>query len=105
MYQNVYNIFGYCIQKGTYISLDTHKKIVYTYIYTEVLLMSITYRLNEILSERGLNKSYLRKNGFNPKTVDRLVKNISVTIDTINDLCNLLHCEPNDIIVYTPDDN
>ena len=65
----------------------------------------ITYdKLFTLLQERGLNKVYLRNNGFNPNTVDQLVKNKDVKISTINKLCTLLDCTLTDILTYIPDD-
>lgn len=64
----------------------------------------ITYqKLFGILEEKQLNKNYLRKNGINPKTVDKLIKNQDVQISTINKVCNLLNCTPFDILEYTKD--
>ena len=40
---------------------------------------------------------------FNPKTVDSLVKNRSVTVDTILRLCEILDCQPGDIMEYVKD--
>ena len=64
----------------------------------------ITYdKLFELLEQKGLNKTYLRNNGLTPKTVDYLIKNKCVKTDTINKLCNLLQCNPGDILTFTPD--
>lgn len=64
----------------------------------------ITYeKLFLILQEKGLNKAWLRKNGLTPTAVDWLIKNKDVKISTINRLCNLLDCEPGDILSYTKD--
>lgn len=56
-----------------------------------------------LLKEKGLNKNWLRNNGFPASTVDYLIKNKDVRISTINKLCNLLDCKPEDIMTYTPD--
>ena len=62
----------------------------------------ITYeKLFEILKQKGLNKAWLRKNGFSANNVDWLVKNKDIKISTIDRLCNLLDVEPNDILTYT----
>lgn len=64
----------------------------------------ITYeKLFVVLKERGHNKAWLRKNGFNANTVDWLVKNKDIKISTINKLCDLLDCEPADILTFTKD--
>lgn len=64
----------------------------------------ITYeKLFILLETKGLNKAWLRKNGLTPKTVDYLIKNQEIKTGTINKLCNLLDCEPGDILSYTKD--
>lgn len=66
--------------------------------------MGVSYKkLFDILEERNLNKYYLRKNGLNPKVVDALGKNKNVNVSTIMTLCELLHCQPGDIMEYVPD--
>lgn len=67
--------------------------------------MAISFnKLFELLSKRGLNKNYLRKNGFHANTVDRLIKNQSVNSDIIDRLCRLLDCQPGDIMEYIKDE-
>lgn len=64
----------------------------------------ITYeKLFILLKEKGLNKNWLRNNGLTPKTVDYLIHNKEIKTGTINKLCNLLECNPEDIMTYTPD--
>lgn len=65
----------------------------------------ITYnKLFKLLERKNLNKAYLRNNGINPRTVDKLIKNADVNISTINKLCNLLDCQPEDILTFTKDE-
>lgn len=67
--------------------------------------MAISYKkLFTLLEKMGLNKNYLRKNGFHANTVDRLIKNQSVNTDIINRLCTLLDCQPGDIMEYIKED-
>jgi len=68
--------------------------------------MAISYKkLFLKLEEKGIKKIDLRnKYGINPKTVDSLVKDKSVTVDTLMLLCKLLECQPGDIVEYVPDD-
>ncbi len=67
--------------------------------------MAITYRkLFELIEKKGLKKVFLRKCGMNPKTINSLTKDKSVTIETINTVCKLLDCQPGDIMEYIPDD-
>ncbi len=66
--------------------------------------MPVSYnRLFGLLGERGIKKVDLRtKYKLNPKTVDSLTKNKSVTVDTIMTLCEILDCQPGDIMEYIP---
>ncbi len=64
----------------------------------------ITYeKLFIVLKEKGHNKAWLRKNGLSSNNVDWLVKNKDIKISTINKLCNLLDCEPADILTFKKD--
>jgi len=42
--------------------------------------------------------------GVSTGTLDALRKNRSITLNTLNDFCNILHCDITDIIQYTPDE-
>lgn len=53
---------------------------------------------------KEIKKFDLRKNGFSPTIVDRLVKNNNVNTSTIIELCKLLDCQPADIMEYVPDE-
>lgn len=56
-------------------------------------------KLFALMDLKGIKKIDLRNNyGFNPKTVDSLSKNKSVTVDTIIKLCEILDCQPGDIM-------
>ncbi len=66
----------------------------------------ITYeKLFDLLKEKGHNKNWLRNNGLTPKTVDYLIHNKEIKTGTINKLCNLLDCQPQDILTFTPDND
>lgn len=57
------------------------------------------------MEEKGIKKVDLRnKYKINPKTVDSLVKDESVTVKTLCQLCEILDCTISDIIEYIPDD-
>ena len=64
--------------------------------------MPVSYaKLFERMSQKGIKKVDLRKTyKLNPKTVDSLVNNRSVTVDTIMQLCEILDCQPGDIMEY-----
>lgn len=67
--------------------------------------MPIKYdKLFRLLESRGLSSTYwLRKNGVHPNTVNKLRKGERVNTDTISLLCQLLDCQPGDIMEYVAD--
>lgn len=63
--------------------------------------MPVSYKkLFALMEEKGIKKFDLRKNGFSPTIVNRLVKNGDVNTSTIIKLCELLNCQPGDIMEY-----
>lgn len=64
--------------------------------------MPVSYqKLFSQMQEKGIKKIDLRtKYKINPKTVDSLVNNRSVTVDTIIQLCEILDCQPGDLMEY-----
>lgn len=67
--------------------------------------MPVSYaKLFDLMNQKGVKKVDLRKTyKINPKTVDSLVNNRSVTVDTIMQLCEILGCQPGDLMEYVPD--
>ena len=56
------------------------------------------------LKRKGITQYMLIKDyGFRTGTLDALRKNRSITLNTLNDLCNILQCDIIDIIQYQPD--
>lgn len=68
----------------------------------------LTYRFNvlEKLKENGITTYTLtKKYGFSPNMVQKMREgNTSINAVTIDRLCGLLHCQPGDLLEYTPDD-
>lgn len=97
-----------CILFGTFL-IDRNHFILYTLWYIDKGSDSIPVSYSKLfllLEQRGIKKIDLRnKYGFNPKTVNSLTKNKSVTVDTIMALCEILLCQPGDIMEYVPDIN
>lgn len=61
-------------------------------------------KLFDLLKERGYSATYwLRSNGISPTIVNKLRKNERINSDTINKLCQLLNCQPGDIMEYIED--
>lgn len=66
--------------------------------------MPVSYKkLFELMERKGIKKFDLRKQGLSPTIVDRLVKNSDINTSTVSRLCELLHCQPGDIMEYIPD--
>lgn len=71
--------------------------------------MAINFnKLQEIMKRKGLKKYDLRKAGFNPNIVDKLLsgnldKNRRVDTETINRLCEFFGCQPGDLMEHTED--
>lgn len=63
-------------------------------------------RLWETMKQRGISQYdlYTRYN-VNRSQLDRLRKNKNVEVNTIDRLCNLLHCKVEDIMEHIPDEN
>ena len=61
--------------------------------------MPVSYKkLFTLMGEKGIKKVDLRKSGISPTVVNRLVKNDDVNTSTIIKLCELLDCQPGDIM-------
>ena len=66
--------------------------------------MPVSYeKLFTLMNQRGIKKFDLRKMGISPTIVDRLVKNSDVNTSTIMRLCEILDCQPGDIMEYVPE--
>ena len=46
----------------------------------------------------------ITKYGFNPRTVNNLKHNRGITVYTLERLCNILSCTPNDILMFTTEE-
>lgn len=58
----------------------------------------------ETLKNKGITQyELIVKYGMSRGTLDNLKHNRSITLVTLNDLCNMLECDITDIIEYTKD--
>lgn len=77
---------------------------VYNIIERKVMCMPINYdKLFSLMEKRGIKKFDLRKRGLSPTIVDRLVKGNDVNTSTVARLCQILNCQPGDIMEYVED--
>jgi len=60
----------------------------------------------ETMRDKGITTYKLIKNhGVSRGTLDSLKHNRNITMATLNDLCNILACRAEDVIVHIPDQN
>ncbi|MBR3078126.1 MAG: helix-turn-helix transcriptional regulator [Oscillospiraceae bacterium] len=58
----------------------------------------------ETLKRKKLSTyTLIKDHGFSKGTLDALKHDRNITMATLNDICNLLDCTPDDVIAYTPD--
>lgn len=59
----------------------------------------------ETMKEQNITTyTLINKYNINPRTINNLRHNKSITMYTLERLCQILHCKPNDVIDFTPDD-
>ena len=56
--------------------------------------------LGETMAEKGISQYHLLKNGIDNKTLDTLKKNKNLTLLTMEKLCRIIGCTPNDIVRF-----
>ena len=57
------------------------------------------------MKKQNVSQYQLLKSGIDNKTLDGLKKNRNITLTTLEKLCRILNCEPNDIVKFTDSDN
>lgn len=76
----------------------------------EVFRLAISFdKVRAIMDAKGLKKFDLRKAGINGSILDKVLSGAlnnhkRVDTNTINRLCELLDCQPGDIMEYVPDE-
>lgn len=53
------------------------------------------------MADKGITQYHLLKNCIDNKTLDSLKKNKNITLLTVEKLCRILDCTPNDIVKFT----
>ncbi len=68
--------------------------------------MIIYNKLWDMMKLKGISQYDLyTKYNMNRSQLNRLRHNQNVTVNTLDKLCNILHCRIEDIIEHIPDDN
>ena len=53
------------------------------------------------MEQKGITTyALIHKHGFNPRTINNLKHNKSITIYTLEKLCSALQCTPNDVLEF-----
>ena len=74
------------------------------YFYERGLNMIVYTPLWKTMKEKGFTTYTLRvKHEMSGSTVQRLIKNMSVSTNTLDDLCKLLNCSLSDVAEYVGD--
>ncbi|SHK57486.1 helix-turn-helix domain-containing protein [Hespellia stercorisuis] len=55
------------------------------------------------MEKKGVSQYKLMKSGIDYRTMDQLRNNKNITAKTLEKLCTLLECTPNDVITFKPD--
>lgn len=62
------------------------------------------YKLLDLLNRKGMTREQLRvAAGMSPSTMTKISKGESVTLKTIDNICNVFQCQPGDILEWIPD--
>ena len=61
----------------------------------------ISYRpLWETMQQKDISQYFLLKSGIDNRTLDSLKKNKNITLLTLEKLCTIIECTPNDVIEF-----
>ena len=52
------------------------------------------------MAEKGVSQYRLLKNGIDNKTLDSLKKGKNITVATLEKLCRIIGCTPNDVVRF-----
>lgn len=65
------------------------------------LINIISYRpLWETMEQKEITQYFLLKSGIDNKTLDSLKKDKNITLLTVEKLCDIIGCTPNDIVEF-----
>lgn len=57
----------------------------------------------ETMRKKGISQYSLLKAGIDNKTLDSIKKGNNITLLTLEKLCGILDCTPNDVVRFLPD--
>lgn len=62
------------------------------------------YPLWETMKKGATTYTLITKYSFSKGTLDAMKHNRSITLTTLNDICSILGCSVEDVILYIPDE-
>ena len=57
----------------------------------------------QTMQRNGISQYRLLQRGIDPKTLDALRKNKNITLFTLERICRIVDCTPNDVVCFTDD--
>lgn len=88
--------------KAAFYCAFINKILCCPYTETEEVITMISYdSLWKTMKRNKVSQYRLLKSGIDNKTLDRLKKNQNITAMTIEKLCAIVGCTPNDILSFT----
>lgn len=54
----------------------------------------------ETMKRKGITQYRLLKSGLDNKTLDTIKKGNNITLLTLEKICNILECTPNDVVTF-----
>ena len=58
----------------------------------------------QTMQSRGISQYQVLQNGLDNKTLDSLKKGKNITLLTLEKLCEILDCTPNDVVRFVKDE-
>lgn len=59
----------------------------------------------ETMQQRAISQYSLLKAGIDNKTLDSIKKGNNITLLTLEKICTILDCTPNDVVRFVPNDD
>lgn len=59
----------------------------------------------QTMKDKGITQYKILKSGIDNKTLDSIKKNNNITLLTVEKLCNILDCTPNDVVRFIKDND
>lgn len=68
------------------------------------LVISYEPLWNTMKSQNITTYTLIYKHNFSPYTITNLKRNKSITMNTLEKLCQILHCQAESIVIFLPDE-